>query len=99
MNENIHLIRKNVINRKANRYANPDLVAHLYNEYRTQRYELDMAINKRNEHNKLIKQVVVMEDDFKREKKLEEHHKVAKCMKTDIQNREKKIGEIEHDLV
>jgi len=58
-----------------------------------------MAINKRNEHNKLIKQVVTMEDDVKREKKLGEHHKVAKCMKKDIQEREKKLVAIEHELV
>jgi hypothetical protein len=39
-----------------------------------------------------MKQVVTMEDDVKREKKMEEHHTVAKCMKQDIQNREIKIN-------
>ena len=43
--------------------------------------------------------VVLIEDDVKREKKLTEHKRVAKCMKTEIQTRENKIGEIETELV
>ena len=84
INSNLQLIKQNVVNRKACSYANPDLVGLLYSEYRLKRHELDQAIHKRNQHNKLIKQVVTMEDDVKREKKLAEHHRVAKCMKTDI---------------
>lgn len=95
MSSNINYIKQNVINRKAQAYADPNLVENLYQEYRTQRHDLDMAINKRNQHNQLIKSIVTMEDDIKREKKLAEHHKVAKCMKTDIQNREQKVNDIE----
>ena len=54
---------------------------------------------KRNQHNTLIKQVVTIEDDVKRLKKLEEHNSVAKCMKNDIQEREKKLSSLETDLV
>ena len=78
------MIKQNVANRKAGRYANPDLVGHLYDTYRQQRHELDMAKAKRTQHNALVKQIVTLEDDVKREKKLKEHHTVAKCMKTDI---------------
>ena len=40
-----------------------------------------------------------MEDDFKRESKLGQHHTVAKCMKKDIQTKEHEIDELETQLV
>ena len=40
-----------------------------------------------------------MEDDVKREKKMEEHHRVGKCMSKDIKTKEKHIDELEEKLV
>ena len=40
-----------------------------------------------------------MEDDVKRERKMEEHQKVGKCMKKDVQQREKGIEDLELELV
>ena len=40
-----------------------------------------------------------MEDDVKREKKLQEHHKVGKCIKRDLHQKEKEIDYLEHQLV
>jgi seryl-tRNA synthetase len=36
-----------------------------------------------------------MEDDVKRERKMDEHSKVGKCMKKDVQTREKAMDELE----
>jgi len=73
-----------VINRKAGGYSNPELVGSLYSQYREGRHDLDMARHKRTQHNELAAQIVTMEDDVKRERKLAEHRKVAKCMKRGI---------------
>lgn len=40
-----------------------------------------------------------MEDDVKRERKMAEHNKVGKCMKKDVQSREKIMDELEGQLV
>ena len=40
-----------------------------------------------------------MEDDVKRERKMHEHQKVGKCMKNDVQAREKVIDTLEGQLV
>jgi seryl-tRNA synthetase len=32
-----------------------------------------------------------MENDYHREKKMQEHHRVGKCMKKDVQSKEKEI--------
>jgi len=42
-----------------------------------------------------MKYIVTMDDDLKREKKMEEHHRVGKCMKKDVQEREKKVDALE----
>ena len=38
---NLPLIRQNVINRKASTYADPDRVAQLHSQFRTLKHELD----------------------------------------------------------
>lgn len=43
-----------------------------------------MMRQKRNEHNALVKALLTMEDDVKREKKISQHHKVGKCVSRDI---------------
>jgi ribosomal protein L10 len=40
-NQKLPLIKQNVINRKALSYANADLVNHLYEEYRTLKFDID----------------------------------------------------------
>jgi hypothetical protein len=50
---------------------------------------------KRNEHTALVKKILMMEDDVKRERKMSEHGKVGKCMKKDLHSREKLIDELE----
>lgn len=77
-------------------YANPDLVNHLYEEYRKKKYEIDMLRKRRNEHsaayfyfhiNKILyrlKSILVMEDEGKKEKLMEQHHKIGKSFKTDL---------------
>lgn len=61
------MIKQNSINRNAQKYANPDLVGSLYQEYRIQKHDLDFARQKRNEHNSIVKHIVTIEDDLKRE--------------------------------
>ena len=87
------------MNRKAHTYANPQLVEHLYQEFRTARHDLDEARQARNKHAALVKQVLTIEDDVKREEKMKDHQKIGKCMKKDIQAREKKLIELESQLV
>ena len=55
IHNNLPLIKQNIKNRKADSYANADLVGQLYQQYRIQRHELDGAKHKRKEHNTLIK--------------------------------------------
>ena len=40
-----------------------------------------------------------MEDDVKREKKMQEHQKVCKCMKKDVHVREEVLNKLEGELV
>lgn len=40
-----------------------------------------------------------MEDDEKKERMMEQHHKVGKCFKTDLQLNEKQLDEIESNLI
>ena len=47
----------------------------------------------------MVKQIVTMEDDVKRESKLGQHHTVAKCMKKDVQQKEQNIDQLETQLV
>lgn len=96
---NINMIKQNTLNRKANSYANPSTVEHLYSDYRKLKHDLDEARKKRNEHNHTVKMIVMMEDDLKRESLMSDHHKVAKSMKKDVQRREKEIDELETQLV
>lgn len=98
MSGNIDLIKQNVFNRKAN-YSDPDLVQHLYEEYRAKRHDLDQARKARNDHSALMKQVITIEDDAQREKKMAEHNRVGKCMKKDVHSKEKHIELIESQLV
>lgn len=73
-----------MINRKAGSYANPDLVNHLYEDYRRLKFDIDQLRKKRNEHTASIKNVLLIEDDIKREKLMESHHKIGKSFKSDL---------------
>lgn len=88
-----------MINRKAQGYANPDLVNHLYEDYRRVKYDVDQLRKKRNEHAAALKNVMLIEDDSKREKLIESHHKVGKSFKNDMLAREKEIEVIEAQLI
>lgn len=96
---NLPLIRQNVKNRKADSYADPDRVLVLHNEFKTIRYELDQLRKRRNDHAALAKQLVTIEDDALREDKLKEHTKVGKTFKKQVQDREKTLEIVEHELV
>jgi seryl-tRNA synthetase len=98
-NQKLPLIKQNVLNRKAGSYANPELVNHLYEEYRKLKHDIDQLRKKRNEHAAAIKNVLHIEDDQHREKLLEAHHKVGKTFKTDLQQREKDFEELEYQLI
>jgi seryl-tRNA synthetase len=67
-NSKLPLIKQNVINRKAGAYANPDLVNHLYEDYKRMKFDIDQLRKKRNEHAAAIKNVLLIEDDAKRER-------------------------------
>ena len=54
---------------------------------------------KRNKHAGVMKQVLSIQEDLKRERKLEEHKRVGKCLKKDIQKQENKLDELENQLV
>jgi len=84
-----------VVNRKAQGYANPDLVNKLYEDYRTLKYDVDQLRRKRNEHAAALKNVMLIEEDAKREKLIESHHKIGKSFKTDLVSREKEIEYVE----
>ena len=71
IHNNIELIKQNTINRKAQSYANPQLVELLYQEYRIKKKELDEVRKAKNNHNAVMKQVLTIEDDVKRQNKLE----------------------------
>ena len=60
----------------------------LSDSYFTQKEEIDDQRRKRNQHSGLTKQILTMEDDLKREKKMEEHVRVGKCLKKSIQSQE-----------
>ena len=60
----------------------------LSDSYFTQKEEIDEQRRKRNQHSSLTKQILTMEDDLKREKKMEEHVRVGKCLKKSIQSQE-----------
>eukprot|EP00347_Sterkiella_histriomuscorum_P002811 403366713 len=98
-NQKLPLIKQNVINRNAQKYANADLVNHLYEEYRKKRYEIDMLRKRRNEHSSALKAILVMGDEEKKEKLMESHHKIGKSFKTDLQNYEKDLDNIELQLI
>ena len=98
-NSKLPLIKQNVLNRKAGSYANPDLVSHLYEEYRRLKHDIDQLRKKRNEHAAAIKNVLHIEDEQHREKLLEAHHKVGKSFKTDLQQREKDFEDLEYKLI
>lgn len=67
-NQKLPLIKQNVLNRKASGYANPDLVNHLYEDYKRMKFDIDQLRKKRNEHAAAIKNVLLIEDDAKRER-------------------------------
>ncbi len=96
---NLPLIRQNVKNRKADSYADPDRVLALHNEFKTIRFELDQLRKRRNDHAALTKQLVTIEDEALREGKLREHTKVGKTFKQQVQDREKTLEIVEHELV
>jgi seryl-tRNA synthetase len=73
-----------VINRKAEAYANPDLVNKLYEQYRVLKYDIDQLRKKRNEHAAALKNVLLLEDEGKKEKLMEQHNKIGKSFKTDL---------------
>jgi seryl-tRNA synthetase len=93
------LIRQNVINRKAQGYANADLVNHLYEEYRKAKFEIDGLRKKRNEHAAALKNVLLIEDEGKKEKLMEQHQKIGKSFKTDLNQREKEFEALEMNLI
>ena len=57
---------------------------------------MDEARKAKNNHTSLIKQVITIEDDVKRNSKMEEHSRVGRCMKKDLAKREKEIDELEN---
>lgn len=97
--EKLPMIRQNVINRKATNYANADLVNKLYEDYRKMKFEIDQLRKKRNEHAAALKNVLLIEEDAKREKLMEQHHKVGKSFKTDLHQREKDFETLEMQLI
>ena len=72
---------------------------HLYEDYRRVKYDVDQLRKKRNEHAATLKNVMLIEDDSKREKLIESHHKVGKSFKNDLLSREKEIEVIEAQLI
>jgi len=58
-----------------------------------------MLRQKRNQHAPLIKQILLIEQQKQREKKLEEHAAVGKDYKKDIAQREAELDEVEKQLV
>ena len=63
------------------------------------KFDIDQLRKKRNEHATALKNVLLIEDDDKREKMVEQHHKVGKSFKSDLQNREKEFEQIEAQLI
>lgn len=72
---------------------------HLYEDYRRLKYDVDQLRKKRNEHAAALKNVMLIEDEAKREKLTEQHHKVGKSFKNDLAAREKEIEQIEAQLI
>lgn len=97
--QKLPLIKQNVLNRKAEGYANPDLVHNLYEQYRVLKYDIDQLRKKRNEHAASLKNVLLIEDEGKKEKLMEQHQKVGKSFKTDLQTREKEFEALEAQLI
>ena len=95
----MELIKQNVKVRNAQSYADPHLVEKLCDQFLTQKEDIDEQRKKRNQHAGLTKQILTMEDDVKREKKMEEHVRVGKCIKKSIQAQEHRLDEVEHELV
>ena len=96
---NMPLLRQNAKNRKATTYADPDRCLVLFNEFRTIRFELDQLRKRRNDHAQLAKQIVPIADDDDREDRLKHHQKVGKTLKKQVQDREKQMETVEHELV
>lgn len=48
------------------------------------KYEIDQLRKKRNEHAAALKNVLLIEDEEKREKLMESHHKIGKSFKNDL---------------
>ena len=71
----------------------------LYERYRVLKYDIDQLRKKRNEHAAALKNVLLIEDEGKKEKLMEAHHKVGKSFKTDLQQREKEYEGIEAQLI
>jgi len=46
--ENLALVKQNVLNRNADTYASPDLVLGMYTQYKEQRRDLDQLRQRRN---------------------------------------------------
>ena len=92
------VLRQNIKNRKAI-YADIDRVHTLYAQFRTLNTEMEQLRQKRNAHAQVVKQIVLMEDDHAREKKMGQHQKVGKDYKRQLQEREKLAIEVEHELV
>ena len=63
------------------------------------KHELDQLRKKRNEHATLIKNVLLIEEDAKRERLMESHHKIGKSFKNDLQSREKEFELLEQKLI
>jgi hypothetical protein len=42
-----------------------------------------------------LKHIVLMEDEDKKEKMMEQHHKIGKSFKTELQQKEKELEEVE----
>jgi hypothetical protein len=59
------------------------------------KFEIDQLRKKRNEHAAALKNVLLIEDEEKREKLMESHHKIGKSFKNDLQNREKEFEMLE----
>jgi seryl-tRNA synthetase len=88
-----------VLNRKADGYASPDLVNQLYERYRVLKYDIDQLRKKRNEHAAALKNVLLIEDEEKKETLMESHHKIGKSFKTDLQQREKDFEGVEAQFI
>ena len=63
------------------------------------KYDIDQLRKKRNEHAAVLKNVLLIEDEDKKEKLMQQHQKVGKSFKVELQEKEKEFEYLEANLV